>query len=121
MGCGRLVTYSRSLNLLLSSFFHQHVGLTDPHFTRKNQDLTTGLYSQEKPTSSSHSRMDLSFLQDMSLVMRIDKRIKRTATDIVNKEDEKSLADLNYEFSLDRASRLIARFIVRETELHYVF
>jgi 16S rRNA C1402 N4-methylase RsmH len=58
---------------------------------------------------------------NMPLVMRIDKRIKRTATDIVNKEDEKSLADLNYEFSLDRASRLIARFIVRETELHYVF
>ena len=28
--------------------------------------------------------------------MRIDKRIKRTATDIVNKEDEKSLADLIY-------------------------
>ena len=53
--------------------------------------------------------------------MRIDKRIKRTTTDIVNKEDEKSLADLIYEFSLDRASRLIARFIVRETELHYDF
>ena len=42
--------------------------------------------------------MDLSFLQDMSLDMRIDKRIKRNATDIVNKEDEKSLADLIYEF-----------------------
>jgi 16S rRNA C1402 N4-methylase RsmH len=43
--------------------------------------------------------MGLSFLQDMPLVMRIDKRIKRTATDIVNKEDEKSLADLINEFS----------------------
>ena len=53
--------------------------------------------------------------------MRIDKRIKQTATDIVNKEDEKSLADLIYEFSFDRASRRIARFIVLETELHYVF
>jgi 16S rRNA (cytosine1402-N4)-methyltransferase len=62
------------------------------------------------------SRMGLSFLQDMPLDMRIDKRIKRTAADIVNKADEKSLADLIYEFGQDRASRRIARFIVRERE-----
>jgi 16S rRNA (cytosine1402-N4)-methyltransferase len=60
------------------------------------------------------SRMGLSFLQDMPLDMRIDKRIKRTAADIVNKTDERSLADLIYEFGQDRASRRIARFIVRE-------
>jgi 16S rRNA (cytosine1402-N4)-methyltransferase len=60
------------------------------------------------------SRMGLSFLQDMPLDMRIDKRIKRTAADIVNKADEKTLADLIYEFGQDRASRRIARFIVRE-------
>ena len=62
------------------------------------------------------SRMGLSFLQDMPLDMRIDKRIKRTAADIINKADEKSLADLIYEFGQDRASRRIARFIVRERE-----
>ncbi len=60
------------------------------------------------------SRMGLSFLEDMPLDMRIDKRIKSTAADIVNKTDEKSLADLIYEFGQDRASRRIARFIVRE-------
>ncbi len=60
------------------------------------------------------NRMGLSFLQDMPLDMRIDKRIKRTAADIVNKADEKTLADLIYEFGQDRASRRIARFIVRE-------
>ena len=60
------------------------------------------------------SRMGLSFLQDMPLDMRIDKRIKSTAADIVNKTDEKSLADLIYEFGQDRASRRIARFIVHE-------
>jgi len=59
-------------------------------------------------------RMGLSFIQDMPLDMRIDKRIKRTAADIVNKADEKTLADLIYEFGQDRASRRIARFIVRE-------
>jgi 16S rRNA (cytosine1402-N4)-methyltransferase len=58
--------------------------------------------------------MGLSFLQDMPLDMRIDKRIKRTAADIVNKADERTLADLIYEFGQDRASRRIARFIVRE-------
>ncbi len=62
------------------------------------------------------SRLGLSFLQDMPLDMRIDKRLKSTAADIVNNTDEKSLADLIYEFGQDRASRRIARFIVRERE-----
>jgi 16S rRNA (cytosine1402-N4)-methyltransferase len=57
--------------------------------------------------------MGLSFLEDMPLDMRIDKRIKTSAADIVNKADEKSLADLIYKFGQDRASRRIARFIVR--------
>jgi len=61
-------------------------------------------------------KMGLSFLHDMPLDMRIDKRLKRTAADIVNKADEKSLADLIYKFGQDRASRRIARFIVRERE-----
>lgn len=59
-------------------------------------------------------KMGLSFLHDMPLDMRIDKRLKHTAADIVNNVDEKSLADLIYKFGQDRASRRIARFIVRE-------
>jgi 16S rRNA (cytosine1402-N4)-methyltransferase len=59
----------------------------------------------------------LSFRTNMPLDMRIDKRLKRTAADIVNKGDEKSLADLIYEFGQDRASRRIARFIVRERKI----
>jgi 16S rRNA (cytosine1402-N4)-methyltransferase len=57
--------------------------------------------------------MGLSFQTDMPLDMRIDKRLKTTAADIVNKGDEKSLADLIYKFGEDRGSRRIARFIVR--------
>jgi 16S rRNA (cytosine1402-N4)-methyltransferase len=60
------------------------------------------------------AKMGLSFLENMPLDMRIDKRLKRTAADIVNEADEKSLADVIYEFGEDRASRRIARFIVRE-------
>jgi len=59
----------------------------------------------------------LSFQTNMPLDMRIDKRLKRTAADIVNKTDEKSLADLIYGFGQDRASRRIARFIVRRREM----
>jgi len=59
----------------------------------------------------------LSFRTNMPLDMRIDKRLKRTAADIVNETDEKSLADLIYGFGQDRASRRIARFIVRQREI----
>jgi 16S rRNA (cytosine1402-N4)-methyltransferase len=58
----------------------------------------------------------LSFRTNMPLDMRFDKRLKRTAADIVNKTDEKSLADLIYKFGQDRGSRRIARFIVRQRE-----
>jgi 16S rRNA (cytosine1402-N4)-methyltransferase len=58
----------------------------------------------------------LSFQTNMPLDMRIDKRLERTAADIINKTDEKSLADLIYKFGQDRASRRIARFIVRQRE-----
>ena len=60
------------------------------------------------------AEMGLSFTRDMPLDMRIDKRLKTTAADIVNKTDEKSLADLIYKFGEDRASRRIARFIVQQ-------
>jgi 16S rRNA (cytosine1402-N4)-methyltransferase len=56
--------------------------------------------------------MGLSFQRNMPLDMRLDKRLKTTAADIVNSADEKALADLIYRFGEDRASRRIARFIV---------
>ncbi len=59
----------------------------------------------------------LSFQSNMPLDMRIDKRLKRTAADIVNEENEKTLADLIYRFGQDRASRRIARFIVRQRRI----
>lgn len=59
----------------------------------------------------------LSFQTNMPLDMRIDKRLKHTAADIVNKSNEKSLADLIYQFGQDRASRRIARFIVRHRKV----
>jgi len=59
------------------------------------------------------SETGLSFQSNMPLDMRLDKRLKTTAADIVNESDEKYLADLIYLFGQDRASRRIARFIIR--------
>lgn len=64
--------------------------------------------------------LGLAFKQDMPLDMRIDKRLKTTAADIVNETDEKTLADLIYEFGQDRASRRIARFIVCQRKLQRI-
>jgi len=60
------------------------------------------------------AQMGLSFQTNMPLDMRIDKRLKTTAADIVNTADEKSLADLIYRFGQERGSRRIARFIVQQ-------
>jgi 16S rRNA (cytosine1402-N4)-methyltransferase len=54
----------------------------------------------------------LSFQREMPLDMRMDKRLKTTAADIVNGYNKKDLADLIYKYGQDRASRRIARFIV---------
>lgn len=54
----------------------------------------------------------LSFRTDMPLDMRIDESLETTAADIVNEFDEKSLADLIFQYGQDRASRRIARYIV---------
>jgi len=62
------------------------------------------------------TQMGLSFQTNMPLDMRIDKRLKTTAADIINTTDEKSLADLIYNFGQDRASRRIARFIVQHRQ-----
>ncbi len=55
----------------------------------------------------------LSFRENMPLDMRLDSRLRVTAADIINDTDEKTLADLIYEYSQERASRRIARFIVQ--------
>jgi 16S rRNA (cytosine1402-N4)-methyltransferase len=61
-------------------------------------------------------QMGLSFQADMPLDMRIDESLETTAADIVNKYDEESLADLIYEYGQDRASRRIARYLVRRRQ-----
>lgn len=54
----------------------------------------------------------LSFEKDMRLDMRLDDRLTISAAEIVNRMDEKGLADLIYNFAQERASRKIARSII---------
>jgi len=63
-----------------------------------------------------HSEIGLSFRTDMPLDMRIDESLETTAADIISEFDEESLADLIYQYGQDRASRRIARYIVRRRE-----
>ncbi|AQT70120.1 Ribosomal RNA small subunit methyltransferase H [Anaerohalosphaera lusitana] len=54
----------------------------------------------------------MSFQENARLDMRLDDRLPTTAADIVNRTDEKDLADIIYRYGEERASRRIARFIV---------
>lgn len=54
----------------------------------------------------------ISFQTDSPLDMRLDKRLTRTAADIVNRLDEKELANLIFQYGEERKSRRIAREIV---------
>jgi len=60
----------------------------------------------------SDSEIGLSFRTNMPLDMRIDQSLTTTAADIIREFDEKSLADLIFQYGQDRASRRIARYIV---------
>jgi 16S rRNA (cytosine1402-N4)-methyltransferase len=54
----------------------------------------------------------MSFSAEGPLDMRIDRRLRRSAADIVNRTGERELADLIYQLSDERFSRRIARKIV---------
>ena len=54
-----------------------------------------------------------SFQAEGPLDMRMDPRMERTADQVVNRLDERTLADVIYEFGEERRSRRIARAIVR--------
>lgn len=57
-----------------------------------------------------------SFAKDGPLDMRMDRSQGRSAADVVNEDDEETLANLIYRFGEDRDSRRIARAIVLERQ-----
>ena len=54
-----------------------------------------------------------SFMADGPLDMRMDQTMGMTAADLVNHSDEKTLADLIYQFGEERRARTVARALVR--------
>ena len=59
-----------------------------------------------------------SFQAEGPLDMRMDPQAELTADQVVNRLDERSLADVIYEFGEERRSRRIARAIVRSRPIH---
>jgi 16S rRNA (cytosine1402-N4)-methyltransferase len=59
-----------------------------------------------------------SFQADGPLDMRMDPTSGQTANQVVNRLDERTLADVIYEFGEERRSRRIARAIVRARPIH---
>jgi 16S rRNA (cytosine1402-N4)-methyltransferase len=57
-----------------------------------------------------------SFSVDAPLDMRMDRSRGETAADLVRRLEEKELADLIFEYGEERASRRVARAIIRERE-----
>ena len=64
------------------------------------------------------SERGFSLMADGPLDMRMDRGQSRSASDIVNYEAEKQLADLIYQLGEERRSRRIARAIVRARPIH---
>lgn len=61
-----------------------------------------------------HPDRGFSFQSDGPLDMRMDRRNRTTAADLVNLMDERELANIIYEYGEERRSRPIARSIVRQ-------
>jgi len=65
---------------------------------------------------ASNSERGFSFAKDGPLDMRMDRTQGRTAADLVNEDDEETLANLIYRLGEERDSRRIARAIVLERQ-----
>src|SRR5262249_58529010 len=57
-----------------------------------------------------------SFILDAPLDMRMDQSAGDTAADLINDEDEQTLANLIFEYGEERGARRIARAIARERD-----
>ncbi|MBI5044140.1 MAG: 16S rRNA (cytosine(1402)-N(4))-methyltransferase RsmH [Nitrospirae bacterium] len=57
-----------------------------------------------------------SFMSDAPLDMRMDKKTKITAADIINRSSERELSEIIFKYGEERFAKRIASFIVRERE-----
>jgi 16S rRNA (cytosine1402-N4)-methyltransferase len=65
-------------------------------------------------TQLDDARRGLSFQEEGPLDMRLDPRLDETAEGLINRLDERELADLIYEYGQERYSRRVARAIAQQ-------
>lgn len=106
----RLAGY-RNTHLVRDSFSNLKTVAHDLGFTRVNGILL------DIGVSTLHLRAEgrgFSFLRDEPLDMRMDRRQKLTAEEVVNRYPEKELATIIFEYGEERYSRKIAKAIYNE-------
>jgi len=109
----RLVPSAPNLTLVQASFSRMEETLAEMGWGQVDGILLDlGISSHQLEASG----RGFSFQRDEPLDMRMDPAEDRTAAFLVNRLIEKDLADVIYQYGEERASRRIARFIVRARE-----
>lgn len=110
-----LAPYERRIYLLQASYTTITKQLTSLQW-----DSVDGIVLDLGASSMHFDRAErgFSFMQDGPLDMRFGPQAFQSAEDIVNKFDEKDLADLIFRYGEDRDSRKIAKAIVMNRPLH---
>jgi 16S rRNA (cytosine1402-N4)-methyltransferase len=110
-----LATYEDRLHLVQASYITLTKQLETLHW-----DSVDGIVLDLGASSMQFDRAErgFSFIQDGPLDMRFGPQAFQSAEDIVNKFDEKDLADLIFRYGEDRDSRKIAKAIVMNRPLH---
>ncbi len=122
---GRLIAIDRDADAMESARERLHAHRDKVTFVRDSFGAIADIVGQARPVQGIVADLGLSrgqfeapergfsFQREGPLDMRMDQRQELTAEHIVNHYDEKSLADLIYEFGEERRSRRIAKAIVR--------
>ena len=110
---GRLARFGNQAILVQENFRSLSSVLSQRGFDRINGilfDLGVSSYQIDEPSKG------FSFRADERLDMRMDRRQAHDAHELVNRCDERELADILWKYGEERASRAIARAITRHRE-----
>ncbi len=109
----RLADYGEQMHVLAGNFRHIKTLLHSHGVDAVDGVLADlGISSPQVDTAE----RGFSFMAEGPLDMRMDPMLPRSAADIVNEASETELADILWQYGEERASRAIARRIVRQRE-----
>ncbi len=107
----RLERFGRRVRLVRDSFANLRVALSDAGWGEGADGIIVDL--GVSTLQFGRDERGFSFQADAPLDMRMDRRLERTAADLLAELPEEELADLIYRYGEEHASRRIARQIVR--------